>query len=73
MVDEKFTEDEPRINEEDAEELLEFSRQLDLLQSKYSDYRHEKLLRHSTIMAEQVGGLLMSQKVEKQPNKLCNG
>ena len=57
MVDEELEEDEPRINEEDAEELLEFSRQLDLLQSKYSDYRHEKLLRHCTIMAEQVGGL----------------
>jgi integrase len=47
----------PSIAEEDAEALLEFSKQLDLLNSEYSDYRHEKLLRHCVIMAEQVGGL----------------
>jgi hypothetical protein len=47
----------PTIADDDAEKLLEFSRQLDLLNSKYSDYRHEKLLRHCVIMAEQVGGL----------------
>jgi len=49
--------DAPAIADDDAENLLEFSRQLDLLNSKYSDYRHEKLLRHCVIMAEQVGGL----------------
>jgi hypothetical protein len=49
--------DAPTIADDDAEKLLEFSRQLDLLNSKYSDYRHEKLLRHCVIMAEQVGGL----------------
>ncbi len=47
----------PTISEADAEVLLEFSRQLDLLSSKYTDYRHLKLLRHCVIMAEQVGGL----------------
>jgi hypothetical protein len=50
-------EDAPSISENDAEKLLEFSRQLDLLSSKYGDYRHLKLLRHCVIMAEQVGGL----------------
>ena len=49
--------DYPRIRDDDAEALLEFSKQLDLLSSEYSDYRHEKLLRHCVIMAEQVGGL----------------
>ena len=47
----------PTIADDDAEALIEFSRQLDLLKSEYSDYRHEKLLRHGVIMAEQVGGL----------------
>lgn len=51
------TDDSPRIRDDDAEALLEFSKQLDLLSSEYSDYRHEKLLRHCVIMAEQVGGL----------------
>ncbi|MDL0145666.1 tyrosine-type recombinase/integrase [Halobacterium salinarum] len=49
--------DAPSISEDDAEKLLEFSRQLDLLSSKYGDYRHLKLLRHCVIIAEQVGGL----------------
>ena len=47
----------PSISVDDAEALLEFSKQLDLLNSVYSDYRHEKLLRHCVIMAEQIGGL----------------
>ena len=50
-------EDYPQISNDDAEDLLEFSKQLDLLSSEYSDYRHEKLLRHCVIMAEQIGGL----------------
>lgn len=37
--------------------LLDFSDQLDLLKSEYTDHRHNKLLRHCTIMAEEVGGL----------------
>ena len=51
------TDNYPRIRDDDAEALLEFSKQLDLLSSEYSDYRHEKLLRHCVIMAEQIGGL----------------
>lgn len=47
----------PTISDDDAEALLKFSRQLDLLNSEYSDYRHEKLLRHCVIMAEEIGGL----------------
>ncbi|MFB6152709.1 MAG: tyrosine-type recombinase/integrase [Halodesulfurarchaeum sp.] len=50
-------ENTPEISREDAEQLLEFSKQMDLLSSKYSNHRHEKLLRHCVIMAEEVGGL----------------
>jgi len=45
------------INPEDTEVLLKFSDQLDLLKSEYTDHRHNKLLRHCTRMAENVGGL----------------
>lgn len=49
--------DSDAISEDDQEVLLEFSRQLDLLTSEYGAFRHEKLLRHCTIMAEGVGRL----------------
>lgn len=42
---------------DDRDVLIEFSNQLDLLSSEYSDHRHLKLLRHCTRMAEHVGGL----------------
>lgn len=45
------------ISEEDQKLLLEFSDELDLLKSKYTDHRHNKLLRHCTIMAEEEGQL----------------
>lgn len=45
------------INPKDTEVLLQFSNQLDLLKSEYTDHRHNKLLRHCTRMAENVGGL----------------
>jgi len=45
------------IKPEDKEDLLAFSDRLDLLKSTYTDHRHNKLLRHCTIMAEEVGGL----------------
>jgi len=41
----------------DKEILIDFSDRLDLLKSEYTDHRHNKLLGHCTIMAEQVGGL----------------
>jgi integrase len=41
----------------DRSALLTFSDQLELLSSEYSDHRHEKLLRHCTIIAEKCGGL----------------
>ncbi|WP_323677874.1 site-specific integrase [Halorubellus sp. PRR65] len=49
--------DSPDLNDEDRELLLKFSDKLYLLKSEYSDYRHEKLLRHCTRMGEIVGGL----------------
>jgi integrase len=45
------------ISDPDRELLIEFSDQMDLLKSEYTDHRHDKLLRHCTIMAEEVGGL----------------
>lgn len=45
------------LTEGDRDALIEFSDQLFLLSSQYSNYRHEKLLRHCTIMAEQAGGI----------------
>ncbi|MFB6298650.1 MAG: tyrosine-type recombinase/integrase [Halobacteriales archaeon] len=45
------------ITDEDREALQGFDDTLTLLNSKYSTYRHLKLLRHVTILAEQVGGV----------------
>lgn len=45
------------IGEEDREALLEFDDALTLLNSNYSTHRHLKLLRHLTIIAEEVGGV----------------
>lgn len=45
------------ISDEDAELLLRFSDEIDLLKSKYTDHRHIKLLRHATRIAENVGDL----------------
>jgi integrase len=45
------------ITDEERELLLQFSDEMDLLKSEYTDYRHNKLLRHATRIAENVGGL----------------
>jgi integrase len=42
----------------DRDALLDFSDRLELHGSEYSVHRHEKLLRHCTIAAEGVGGLV---------------
>jgi integrase len=42
------------IAEPDRQHLLQFSDRMDLLAQTYSDHRHEKLLRHCTIMAEEL-------------------
>ena len=44
-------------SQKDREALLEFSDRLALLRSEYSVHRHEKLLRHCTIISENVGGI----------------
>jgi integrase len=46
-----------QISDDDREALLAFDDRLTLLNSEYSDHRHLKLLRHLTIMAEEVGGI----------------
>jgi integrase len=48
---------EREVSDDDREVLIEFSRRLDLLREEYSDHRHLKLLRHTTRIAENVGGL----------------
>jgi integrase len=50
------------ISEADRETLIDFSDELFLRKSEYSDYRHEKLLRHCVRMAEQVGGLAAARE-----------
>lgn len=45
------------IDDADRIALLNFDDVLSLLNSKYSTHRHLKLMRHVTIMAEQVGGI----------------
>ena len=45
------------ITEQDREALLAFDDAVTLLNSDYSTYRHVKLLRHVTILAERVGGI----------------
>ena len=45
------------ISDADRDALIDFSDELYLLQTKYSDHRHLKLLSHCTNMAEKVGGL----------------
>lgn len=49
--------DSDEIDPGAGEALIEFSDQLYLRSSDYSDHRHEKLLRHCTLLAERVGGL----------------
>lgn len=45
------------ITDDDRDALLTFDDALTLLKSNYSAYRHVKLLRHVTILAERVGGI----------------
>lgn len=52
--------DSSGLSDEDRAALMEFSDTLYLLNSEYTDLRHEKLLRHCTRMAEIVGGLAES-------------
>lgn len=54
------------ISDGDREALLHFSDEIFL--RKHTDARHEKLLRHCTIIAEKVGGLAASLK-QKPPAK----
>lgn len=49
--------DSENITDSDRQTLLEFDDALALLNSEYSDHRRVKLLRHITILAEEVGGV----------------
>lgn len=46
-----------KISDADGELLIDFSDQMDLLQSEYTDSRHKKLLGNCVRLAENVGGL----------------
>ncbi|PSQ27536.1 integrase [Halobacteriales archaeon SW_10_68_16] len=50
-------EENDEISADDREALEEFDKELVLRSKEYSTYRHLKLLRHVTIIAENVGGL----------------
>ena len=67
---EQLEEGERDLDEEDREILLAFSDRLGLLKSEYSAQRHEKLLRHCTIVAEKVGGLADALEDRDQAEKI---
>lgn len=54
---EKIENGERGGSDDDKEVLLDFSNEIRLRGTDYSDYRHLKLLRHCTRIAEEVGGL----------------
>jgi len=57
-------EESEELTGENRERLLEFDDELALLKSEYGVHRHEKLLRHCTIIAESVGRLSESLESE---------
>lgn len=57
-------------DEADREQLIEFSRRIELLKEEYSDHRHLKLLRHLTRMAENVGGLANALEEREAAEKI---
>lgn len=54
------------LSDADREALLTFSNELQLRRAQYSDHRHDKLLRHCTLMAECKGGLVDALKGREQ-------
>ena len=54
------------VSDRDADTLMSFSNQLQLLASQYSDHRHLKLLRHCTRMAENVDGIDLTDCLESR-------
>jgi len=50
-------ENSDEMSESDRAAVLDFDDEFTLLGNQYSDLRHLKLLRHVTIVAEQVGGV----------------
>ncbi|AFO57038.1 integrase [Natrinema sp. J7-2] len=54
------------IGDDDRDLLLEFSDRLDLLAQQYSDHRHEKLLRHCVIMAEELDADTLATALEER-------
>jgi len=58
------------LTDDDRDILLQFSDRLSLLRTEYTDHRHEKLLRHCTIMGEKVGGLAKALEEQEAAEKL---
>jgi site-specific recombinase XerC len=55
-----------QIADEDREQLSAFHDRLDLLTQQYSDHRHEKLLRHVTILAEELDDGLLTAALDER-------
>lgn len=62
--------DGAKISDADRDILLDFSDELYLRKSQYSDHRHEKLLRHCVRIAEHVGGLADSLTDREQAEEI---
>ncbi|ESS03450.1 MAG: hypothetical protein A07HR67_01848 [uncultured archaeon A07HR67] len=58
------------IAKADRKSLIEFDRTLQLLNSEYSDHRRLKLLRHITILTEEVGGVATALDDRKAAEEL---
>lgn len=58
--------DNDDIADIDRDRIITFSDRLNLLAQQYSDHRHEKLLRHCTILAEELEDGLLAAALEDQ-------
>lgn len=59
--------EEPRdVNDSDRDTLLDFDRRLRLLDSEYGDHRREKLMRHCTLIAENVRPGVLTEALDSR-------
>lgn len=60
----------PEISDDDRAALIDFSDEMFMLSTKYGDHRHEKLLRHCTRIAEEVGGVSAALEEKEAAEKI---
>ncbi len=65
-------EDGEDVHEQDRDLLREFSNELQLRRAEYSDYRHEKLLRHNVLLSERTGPIAPALENEDRAKELVN-